>query len=128
MIQQKLMQVDELTKPGWVHAPDYFRGRDMMCSTSELLIPVVVQPHMDNDEAATAPATFGENMDCLDIDGEVTQMPQVTSRPGCSHMRLCSVEPLTNMSIFCLAPATQLDSIFIQIEKPVEVVNFDHCI
>ena len=67
-------------------------------------------------------------MECLDIVPGISQMPQGTSRPGCSHMWLGPGKPQSNMSIPCLVPATEPDSSLVQIGQPVELVSFDLCI
>jgi len=67
-------------------------------------------------------------MECLDIVPGILQMPQGTSRPGSSYMRLCSGKPQSNPSIPCLVPATERDVSLSQNAKPVELVSFDPCI
>jgi hypothetical protein len=57
--RQKLMKLDELTQPEWEDAADYFHERYKTFSTSDLKVPAVVQPQMDDDAAAPALTTFG---------------------------------------------------------------------
>jgi hypothetical protein len=59
--RQKQMKLDELTRPGWEDAANYFRERDKKYNTAKLLVPTV-----DNAAtilAAAAPTTFGEHID-----------------------------------------------------------------
>jgi hypothetical protein len=87
------MKRDELTQPGWEDAADYSRGRDKKYSTAKLTVPVVIQPQTDDDPSAPPRTTYGELMERLDIVPGISQMPQGTSRPGSSHIRLGSVKP-----------------------------------
>jgi len=125
---QKQMKLDELTQPGWENAADYFCEGDKKYRTSELGVPAVVQLQTDDDAATPAPTTFGEHMECLDIVFGILQMPQGTSRPGSSHMRLGSGKPQLNTSIPGLAPTTEPDSLLTQNGKPVELESFNPCI
>jgi len=88
-----------LTQPGWEDAADYFRENNKKYSTSELKVPAVLHPQMVDDAVAPALKSFAELMECLDIVPGILQMPQGTSRPGSSHIRLDSVKLETNMSI-----------------------------
>ena len=126
--RQKQMKLDELTQPGWEDAADYFRERDKMYGTAQLRVPVVVQPQTDDDASAPPPTTFGELMERLDIVPGISQMPQGTSRPGSSHIRLGSVKPQSNTSISGLEPAVEPDTSPLLKAKPVEPVSFYPCI
>jgi hypothetical protein len=86
--RQKQMKLDELTQPGWEDAADYFRKRDKRYGTAELRVPVVVQPQTDDGASAPPPTTFGELIERFHIVPGISQMPQGTSRPGSSHIRL----------------------------------------
>jgi len=86
--RQKQIKLDELTQPGWEDAADYFHERDKKYGRAEFRVPVVVQLQTDGDASAPPPTTFGELMERLDIVPGISQMPQGTSRPGSSHIRL----------------------------------------
>jgi len=122
--RQKQMKLDELTQPGWEDAADYFRERDKKYGTAELRVPVAVQPQTDDGASAPPPTTFGELMAKLDIVPGILQMPEGTSRPGSSHIRLGSVKPQSNTSISGLEPAVEPDTSPLLIAKPVELVSF----
>jgi hypothetical protein len=55
---QKEMKLDKSTKPGLEDAVKYFGERDTKYGMSELSVPAVVQPQMDNDTASPAPTIF----------------------------------------------------------------------
>jgi len=122
--RQKQMKLDELTQPGWEDAADCLRERDKTYGTAELRVPVVVHPQTDDDASASQPTTLGELMDRLDIVPGISQMPQGTSRPGSSHIRLCSVKWESNTSILGLEPAVEPDTSPLLKAKPVEPVSF----
>ena len=88
--RQKQMKFDELTQLGWEDAADYFREQNKKSLTSELRVPVVVQPHTNYDAPPHPPTTFAELIESLDI---VPGISQGTSGPGSSHIRLGSVKP-----------------------------------
>ena len=93
------MKLDELMQPHGRDAADYFCRRDKMSGTTEWKVPAVFQPQTVDDVASSAPLTFGDPMETPDnVPGEL-QMRQVTSRPGSSHMRLCSRKPQTHKHI-----------------------------
>jgi len=62
---------------------------------TELKVPAVVQPQTPDDAASSLPTTFCEPMETLDSVPWNLQIPQVTSRPGSSRMRLGSQKPHT---------------------------------
>jgi len=126
--RQKQKKLDKLTQPGWEDAADYFRDRDKKYSTAELRVPVVVQPQTDDDASAPPPTTFGELMERLDIAPGISQMPQATSRPGSSHIRLGSVKPQSNRTISSLEPAAEPDTLPLLKAKPVEQVSLYPCL
>ena len=99
-----------------------------MYGTSGLRVPAVVQPQTDDDAVAPARNTSGELLECLDIVSGISQMPQGTSRPGSTHMRIGLGELQPSMSILCLATGTEPDSSLIWNANPVELVSFDPCI
>jgi len=125
--RQKQMELDELTQPGCEDAADNFRERDKKYGTAELWVPVVVQAQTDDDASAPPPTTFGELMERLDIVPGISQMPQETSRPGSSHIRLGSVKLQSNTNISGLEPAIEPDTSPLLKAKPVEPVSFFPC-
>jgi hypothetical protein len=52
------MMVDELSLPGEGDAANCFRESDKKFSTSDIMVPAVVQLQMDDDAAAPAPTTL----------------------------------------------------------------------
>ena len=109
-------------------AADHFCERDEKYGTCELDLLAVVKPQRDDDAAATAPTTFGELIVYLDLVPGISQMPQVTSRPGTSHIMIGSGKPQSATGIAGLAPATEPDSSPLHNPKPVESVSFNPCI
>jgi len=89
-IWPKQMNLDELTQRGWGDMADHCHRRDMKYRTTELTVPAVVKSQPDQVAAAPPPTTFGELIETPDIVPTLSQMPQVTSRPGSSHRRLGS--------------------------------------
>jgi len=86
--RQKQMKLDELTQPCWRDAADYFCDRDKKYGTTELKIQAVIQTQTADDAASSVLTTFSKPQETLNrVTGEL-QMPQVTSRPGSSHMCL----------------------------------------
>ena len=126
--RHKQMKLDELTQPGWEDAADYLRDRDKKYGTTELRVPAVVQPQTQDDTQAPPPGTFGELMETIDIVPRISQRPQVTSRPGGSHIRLGAVKPQSQSSLPSGEPAEEPDSSILLKAKPVEPVSFDLCI
>jgi hypothetical protein len=126
--RQKQTKIDELTQPGCEDAADYFCQRDRMYSRSQLRVPVVVQPQMDDKVLAPPPRTFGEHMKCLDIVPRIVRMPQGTSRPGSSHVGLSAVKPQSKSSLRSGEPATEPDSSTLLKAAPVEQVSFYPCV
>jgi hypothetical protein len=122
--RQNQMKLDELTQPGWEDAADYFRERDKKYGTAELRVPVVIQPQTDDDASAPPPTTFRQLMERLDIVPGISQMPQGTSRPGSSDIRLGSVKPQSNTTMSGLQPASEPDTLPLLKAKPVEPVSF----
>jgi hypothetical protein len=98
-----------------------------MYGTSECRILAVVQPQTDDDAPAPPQTTYGELMEFVDIVLEISQMPQGTSRPACSHIRLGSVKPQSKSSIPSGQPAAEPDSPMLLKAKPVEPVSFYPC-
>jgi hypothetical protein len=126
--RQKQMKLDELTQPGWEDAAGYIREWDKQYSTTEMRVPAVIQPQTNDDSLATPPATFGDLLESLDIVPGMSQRPQVTSRPGSSHIRLGSVKPQSKSSIPSVEPAAEPDSSTFLKVKPIVPVSFHPCI
>jgi len=126
--QQKQIMLNELTQPGWEDAADYFCEQDKTYGTSELRVPAVVQQQTNVDAPPPPPTVFGELMESLDIFPGISQRPQGTSRPGNSHIRLCSVMPHSKLSITSGEPAAEPDSSILLKVKPVEPVSSYPCI
>jgi len=125
---QNQMKPDELTQPGWEDTANYFPERDREYGTSKLSVPAVVQQQTDDDAAAPARTSFGEHMECVDIVPRLSQMPQETSGPGSSHIRLGSVKLQLNRSIPGSAPAVERNVSPSLKVKPVETVSLYPCI
>jgi len=121
--RQKQMKLDELTQPRWEDAADYFRERDKKYCTFELRVLAVIQPQTNDDAPAPPPTTFGELMESLDIVPWILQRPQGTSRPGSSHIRLCSLNPQSKSSIPRGEPAAEPDSSTLLNVKPVQPIS-----
>jgi len=75
-----------------------------MYGTSELRDPAVVLLQTDDVIAAPACSTSGQLMESLDIVPGRSRLLQGTSRPGSSHIRLCSGKPQLIKGILCLRP------------------------
>jgi len=73
------MKLDELLQPGWGDTADKFHHRDKKYGTAESKVLAVVISQMENVAAASAPTTFGERLETLDIVPRKSQMPQRTS-------------------------------------------------
>ena len=125
--RQKEMKLDDLTQPGWEDAADYFGERDKQHSTSELRVPAVIQLQTDDYAAAPSETTFGELLMSLELVPGISQMPQGSSRPGSSHIRLGYVKPQSNTSIASYEPAVDRDTSPLLKAKPVEPVIFYLC-
>jgi len=121
---QKQMKLDKLMQPGGGDAADYIRERDMKYGTTQWKVPAVVQPQTADDAASSGRMTFGEPMETLDSVPRELQMTHVTSRPGRSHMMLCSWKPQTQEGIPSLQPATKPDSSPIRNPKHVQTLSF----
>jgi len=126
--RQKQIKLDELTHLGCEDAAKYFCVRNERYGTSKLRVLAIVQPQTDDDAAAHAVTTFGELIKSLEIVPGISQMPQGTSRPGSTRIRLGSVMPQLNTSICGFEPTTEHDTSPLLKAKPVEPVSLYHCI
>jgi len=104
------MKLDELTQAEWGDAADYVCERDKKYGTSELKVPAVVKPHMDDNAANPAPPTVREHMESHDIIPGISQMPQGTPRPGRSHTMLGCRRPQSNKRIASLPTVVEPNS------------------
>jgi hypothetical protein len=86
--RQKQMELHESTHPGCEDAADYSHEQEKMHGTSKLRVSGGVQPQTDDNAPAPPLTTFGEHMECCDIVPGISQMPQETSQPESSHIRL----------------------------------------
>jgi len=125
---QKQMKLDESTQPGWGDAADYFRERDMKYGTSELKVPAIMKSQTDYVAAPPSPTTFGELLETLDIVPGISPMPQCTSRPGSSHMRVGSGKPKSPARISSFPPGAESNSSLMTYAMPVQPVSAYHCI
>jgi hypothetical protein len=121
---QKQMMHNKLIQLRWEDAINYFHEWDKKFGTTELKVLAVVQLQMD-DEAPASPTTiFGMLMEYLNIVPGQLQMPQGTSRPGGSHIRLHWVKPQSNTSVASCKPAMVPDSSHLLKAKPVQPLSF----
>jgi hypothetical protein len=123
--QQTQLGLEKLTQPGCGDMADYFRERDTKYGMTKLMVPAIVRPLTDSAAATPLPKTFGELMQTLDIVPGQLQMPQETSRPGSSQMRLGSVKLQSHPDIASLL--SHKVAILSQSEnrKAVEPVSLD---
>jgi len=124
-LRQKQIRLDELMQWGWGDTADYFWERDMKYGTAESIVLSVVKTETDKTTATPLPTTFGELMQTLNIVPAQLQMPQRTSPPGSSHMRLGSEKSPSHTNIAYLLPDAVANSLTIENVKAVEQVNFD---
>ena len=120
---QKQMRLDELTHPGWGDTADYFRDRDMKYGTTEFMVPAVVKPQTDTTAATPSPTKFEDHMQDLHVVPGQSQMPQVTSRPGSSQMRLGLEKPQADNHTVSLMPDVVPALSQRKIATPVQPVN-----
>jgi len=109
-------------------AADYFHVRDKIHDTTKLKGLAVMESQMNEVAVTPTPTTFGELMEYLDIDPGIPQMPQGTSWPGSSHIRLGSGKPQSNKPIASLQLNTEPYSSQMKNLKAVEPVSFYGCI
>jgi len=121
------MKLDKLMQTEWGNVANNFHERDKKYSTTELMVPAVVKLHKNDDAAAPAPTAFGGLLRCLDNVPAISQIPHGTSRPGSSHIRLCSVTVQSNKGIAGSAPAAEPNSSPVKESKPDESSRFYPC-
>ena len=124
----KQIKLDDLTQPGWGDAADDFRERDKKYGTSELKVPAGIKSETDHVAAAPSPTRFGELLETLDIVPGISPMPQCTSRPASSHMRVGSGKPKSPERISSFPPGAKPDSSQMTYATPVQPVSAYHCI
>jgi len=83
-----------------------------------------LQPQTAHDAASSAQTTFVEPIETIDSVPGKWQMPQVTSRPGSSYIRLGLGKPQRLKPIPYLQPSPMPDSSPIQESMYVEPVSF----
>ena len=125
--RQKQMKLDDLTQLGWGDTANHSCERDKKYRTTKFRVPAVVKLQTDDGSDTPAPTPFGELMECLDIVPGTLQMPQGTSQPGSSQMRLRSGKPHSKKGLACLPPDTEPNSSHIHEAKPVEPVSVHPC-
>jgi hypothetical protein len=108
--QKKQKKLDELTQQAWGDTADNFRAQDMRSGNAELMVAAVIKSHTDKDVANSAPSTFGELMESLDIIPRISQMRHGTSQPRSCHLRRGSGRPQSNKRIGTLPPVVDTDS------------------
>ena len=91
-------------------------------------MPDVGQPPTEHDAASSALSTFVGSMVTVDSIPRNSEMPQVTSQPGSSQMRLGSWKPHTHKRIPVLPSDTAPDSSMIKISQLVEPGSPYRCI
>jgi hypothetical protein len=123
--RQTQMKLDKRTQARWGEAADYFQERDMKYGMAELMVPAIVKPQTDTAAAALLPKTFGELMQTLDTVPGKLQMPQGTSRPGSSQMRLGSEKLQSHTDIVSLWPDTVANSLPMEKGKTGEPGNLN---
>jgi len=126
--RQKQMKFDKLTQPRWDDAANYLRGRDKKYATSGMRVPAVIPLQTDDVTVAPALTTSRELLECLDIVPRILRMPQGTSRPRSTHIRLGSVTPQSDTCTPNLAPTAEPDSPPWRKVKPIERLSFYPCI
>jgi len=125
---QKQMMLDKLTQPGWGDAVDYFCDRDEMYGRSKLKVQAIIKSQTDHVAVAPPPTTFEELLETLDIIPGISRMPQCTSQPESSHMRVGSGKPKSPECISSLLPGAEYDSSQITYATPVQPGSTYHCI
>lgn len=65
------------------------------CATAEINIPEVIKDQKGKLSAAPALTTFEELIETVQIVPRLSLMPQGTSQPGSSHVRLSFANPLS---------------------------------
>jgi len=109
-------------------AADYFCERDMQYGRDELKDLAVGKPQTEKVAAADPPTTFGDFMETHSNVPGRSQVLQLTSRPGCSQMRLGSRKPQSHKRKASLLPQAVNVLSLIKKLKPVEPVSIDPCI
>jgi len=123
--RQKQMKLDHFTQPGGGDAANNLSERDKKYGTTEFKVPAVIEPHTADDVASSVLMTFSEPLETLDSIPGTLQIPQVTSRPGSSQMRLGSQKLQTHERIPSLPPTPMPDWSQIQQFKHVEPVTLN---
>jgi len=85
--------VDKLTRLGWGDAADYFGRRDMKYWKAEMKVLAIVKLQTVKVTATPGLKTSGDFVQTDDIVPGQWQMPQGTTQPGSSQMRLVPKKP-----------------------------------
>jgi len=123
--RQKQMRPDELTQLGWGDVAEYFQEGDMWYGIAELMVQATVKAQTDTSPDIPFQTTFEELMQTIDIVPGQSQMPQETSRPGSSQMRLVSEKPQSHTVIASLLANVVANSSLIENAMAVEPISFD---
>ena len=123
----KQTKLNGMTQPGWGEAANNFHERDKKYGMTKLKVPTVVQQQTADDAASTGPTTVGEPMETLDTIPRKSQMPQLTTPPGSSQMRLDSGQPQTRKHILSIPPNIAADSLPTRKSMLVELVSSYGC-
>jgi len=121
--RQNQRRVDDLTRPGQGNAADYICDKDMKYGMTELKNLAVVKPQTDTTGATPSPASFGELLQAPANIPWQSRMPQVTSWPASSQMRLGSEKPPAEKHMVSLMPDAVRDSSQMEIAKPDQRVS-----
>jgi len=121
------MKLHEMLQWGWGYAADNLREGGKKYGTAQLNIEAVIQSQ--NDEVTVVPAmtSFVAVIETLDIDPRISQMPQGSSQPGSSHMRLGSTKSQSHKCIAFSLSDTGPNLLPINNMKPIEPVSFYPC-
>jgi hypothetical protein len=126
--RQKQMELNELADLGSRDAADYIRQRDNKNARTEWNVPAVLKLHTDSDVAHHFTTAVVKLRECFDIISGTAEMPQGTSSPRISHLRLGSPRPQSKKRILCPRPTMHHDLSPIIHAKPIGPVILYPCI
>jgi hypothetical protein len=127
-LRQKQMRLDKLIKQEWGDPADYCRERDMKYRMTKLMVLAVRKPQTHSNAATPVLTTFGKLLQTVHIVAGQSQMPQGTSQPASSQMRLGSENPQSHTDMTSLQPDAVANVSPIENAKPVEPISFKPCI
>jgi len=102
--RQQQLRLEKLMQLGWGNMADHFSERDIKYGTAELMVLAGVKPQTVMTAATPSPTTFGELMQTVEIVAGQLQMPQGSTQPGSSQMRLSSKKPVLYQYVASLLP------------------------